>query len=145
MPVEPNLSTTLLDRRAVGVSILPVPVVTGVVMAGLAPIVLLAAPIIVAPLVAAVLGVNEDPWFDGAAAAILATVLVWLTAIVWFPLVGPELPGWMIADITYVSIIIGIPVAIGAVIFAAALGAVLARAADVAVSIAGGDVRVEFR
>lgn len=138
-------SETLLNRRAVALSMLPVPIVTWAVIDGIAPIPLLVLPLLLAPIIAVILGRNEDSQFDGAAAGALSLVLIWLTAIAWFPVVGPSLPEWVVADITYLSLVIGIPLAIGAVILAAALGAVLARMVKVGMALLSGEARVEIK
>lgn len=133
-----------LDRRAIGLSILVVPMFPYLVVAGVLPVVFLAVPAVLAPIVAVAVSDGTAPMFVGAAAAATALVLSILIAIGLIWVLWSSLSATFLANVTYLYSVFAVPAMVGGGLAAAVLGGLIGRLTAATERVVRGDVRVEL-
>lgn len=133
-----------LDRRSVGLSMLVVPLFPYLVVAGALPVLFLAVPAVLAPIVAVALSDGTAPMFLGAAAGATALVLSIVIAIGLIWVLWSSLSAAFLADLTYLYSVFAIPAIVGGGLAAAVFGGLVGRLTAAAKRLVRGEVRVEL-
>lgn len=133
-----------LDRRAVLISLLVVPVFPYLVVAGILPTAFLAFPAIIAPIVAVGVSDRPAPMFLGAAAGATALILSIILAIGLIWVLWSSLSPSFLADLTFLYSVLAIPAIIGGSLGAAVLGGLIGRLTAAVARLVRGDVQVEL-
>lgn len=114
------------------------------VVAGVLPVVFLAVPAVLAPIVAVAVSDGTAPMFVGAAAAATALVLSILIAIGLIWVLWSSLSATFLANVTYLYSVFAVPAMVGGGLAAAVLGGLIGRLTAATERVVRGDVRVEL-
>jgi hypothetical protein len=121
-----------------------VPLFPYLVVAGILPVVFIAAPALLAPILAVALSDGTGPMFQGATAGATALLLSIVIAIGLIWVLWSDLSATYLADVTYLYSVFGVPAAVGGGLGAAVFGGLLGKLTVATQELIRGDVQVKF-